>query len=155
METAANDLLLSNAPLFWSGAAGWMVAQGTKMLIGLSRTKRIDFHYIVSTGGMPSAHSSLVCALATSVGLREGFGASIFMIAFGFAVIVMFDASTVRRAAGQQARILNQIVDEFHEKKRFSEKKLAELLGHTRFEVLMGAIVGVLTAYAVQSFFQA
>ena len=76
------------------------------------------------------------------------------MVAFAFATIVMFDASTVRRAAGQQARILNQIVEELFQRRKFSESKLKELLGHTRLEVLMGAIVGTLAAMAVVAYFE-
>ena len=84
----------------------------------------------------------------------EGFDSAVFMVAFAFATIVMFDASTVRRAAGQQARILNQIVDELFHQRKFSERKLKELLGHTRLEVLMGAIVGILCALRVVVYFE-
>ena len=145
---------LFQSPIFWSCFAGWCCAHLTKMLIGLLRTRRVDFSYIVSTGGMPSAHSATACALATSVGLMEGFDSAVFMVAFAFATIVMFDASTVRRAAGQQARILNQIVDELFHQRKFSERKLKELLGHTRLEVLMGAIVGILCALRVVVYFE-
>ncbi len=138
---------------FWSGLGAWMVAQCTKMICGFLETRRLDFHYLVSTGGMPSAHSASVAGLATSVGLMEGFGSPIFVIALTFAVITMFDASTVRRAAGMQATLLNQIVDELFKEHHLSEKKLAELLGHTRLEVLMGATVGVLTAIIVTAKF--
>ena len=80
-----------------------------------------------------------------------GFGSAPFALALGFALLVMFDASTVRRAAGLQARLLNQIVDELFKEHRLSEKKLAELLGHTRLEVGLGMVVGILTAMLVNS----
>ena len=92
---------------------------------------------------MPSAHSALVCGLTTSVGLREGFGSTIFVVSLAFAVVVMFDASTVRRAAGLQARLLNQVVDEVFSEHHLSTQKLKEILGHTRTEVLAGMLVGI------------
>lgn len=137
---------------FWSAFAAWMVAQFTKMLCGFYRTHRLDFNYLVSTGGMPSAHSAMVSGLATSVGLKAGFGSVSFSIALAFALIAMFDASTVRQAAGAQARLLNEIVDELFQSHRLSEVKLKELLGHTRLEVFMGMIIGILVGIFVVSF---
>jgi acid phosphatase family membrane protein YuiD len=136
---------------FWTLFFSWMVAQSTKMLVALTHNGRLDFRYLASTGGMPSAHSAMVSGLATSIGLTAGFGAPVFAVAVGFALIVMFDASTVRRAAGQQAKLLNEIIDEIFREHHFSEKKLAELLGHTRLEVFMGMVIGVLTALLVEA----
>ncbi|MDP6630671.1 MAG: divergent PAP2 family protein [Kiritimatiellia bacterium] len=147
MQGGFSELFFSAC--FWSAFASWMVAQCTKMICGFLETKRFDFHYLVSTGGMPSAHSASVGGLATSVGLLEGFGSPLFVVALGFALITMFDASTVRRAAGLQATLLNQIVDELFKEHHLSEKKLAELLGHTRLEVFMGATVGVFVGMIV------
>lgn len=151
MDSSFADVFFSAC--FWSAIAAWTVAQCTKMVCGFLETKRLDFHYLVSTGGMPSAHSASVAGLATSVGMLEGFGSPVFVVAFGFALITMFDASTVRRAAGLQASLLNQIVDELFKEHHLSEKKLAELLGHTRLEVLMGACVGILTGMLVTTKF--
>lgn len=147
MNTTPIDLF-SNV-CFWAGLLAWVVAQVTKMLCGLYRTRRLDFHYLVSTGGMPSAHSATVSALATAVGLTEGFGSSLFVIAMTLASIVMFDASTVRRSAGLQASLLNEIIDELFKEHHLSERKLVELLGHTRLEVLMGMTIGILLAMLV------
>ena len=138
---------------FWAALAAWCVAQITKMLCGLLRTRRLDFAYMVSTGGMPSAHSSLVSGLATSIGLTEGFGSPLFVVATALAAITMFDASTVRYAAGLQARLLNEMVDELFLEHRFNEIKLKELLGHTRLEVLMGLLTGILTGTIVVNLF--
>ncbi len=131
---------------FWSALTSWCVAQLTKMLCGFVRTRRLDFHYMVSTGGMPSAHSALVSGLATAIGMTQGFATPMFVLAMGFALVTMFDAATVRRSAGQQATILNAMIDELFTEHRLSETKLKELLGHTRLEVAMGMIVGILTA---------
>ena len=144
-------LILFSNPCFWACFCSWLAAQFTKMLVGMYRTHRLDFRYLVSTGGMPSAHSAMVSGLAAAVGLKEGFGTSLFALALGFAMIVMFDASTVRRAAGQQARLLNEIIDELFQEHHLSERKLAELLGHTRLEVFMGLVMGVLVAMLVYS----
>jgi acid phosphatase family membrane protein YuiD len=114
------------------------------MLSSFIQTRKVNLRYLVSTGGMPSAHSATAVGLSTVTGLDQGFHSLIFVVTFGIAFLVMFDAATVRRAAGTQARLLNQIIDELFKHHKLSEKKLAELLGHTRLEVLMGMIVGIL-----------
>ena len=145
----ASFLDLFRSPCFWSAFCGWFVAQFAKMLTGLWRTHRIGFQYMVSLGGMPSAHSAMASGLAISVGLATGFGSPIFVTALAFALAVMFDAATVRRAAGHQARLLNEMMDELFREHHLSEHKLAELLGHTRLEVFMGMLIGILTALLV------
>ncbi|MFU8780116.1 MAG: divergent PAP2 family protein [Kiritimatiellia bacterium] len=138
-------------PCLWAAFWSWTIAQCTKMFCGLLKTRKLDFNYLVSTGGMPSAHSALASGMAISVGLVEGFDKPVTIVAFIVAMITMFDASTVRRAAGQQARILNDMIEELFKEHRLSEIKLKELLGHTRLEVLMGCIIGILTAILVVS----
>lgn len=144
MDNPVSDVF-HNASI-WIGILAWLVAQGIKFTRNWVKTREIDFRFFVSTGGMPSAHSAAVCALATSIGIRAGWGSPIFAVALGFAIIVMFDAQSVRRAAGQQARILNQIVAELFKEHHLSTQKLAELLGHTRLEVAGGLLLGVLCA---------
>ena len=148
-DTHINPFAFFCTPWFISAFAGWVSAQAIKMMTGLARTKRIDFLYLVSTGGMPSAHSSLVCALFTSLGLTEGFDAPITMLAFAFAGITMFDAASVRRAAGHQAKVVNQMIQELFKAHRLSQTHLKELLGHTRKEVFAGMLLGVCVAIAV------
>lgn len=137
---------------FWAGLGSWCAAQFTKMLCGFYRTHRLDFTYLVSTGGMPSAHSASVSGLATCAGVLHGFGSAIFAISLCLALIVMFDASTVRRAAGLQAMLLNEMVDELFKDHHFSQRKLKELLGHTRLEVFMGMLMGILVGMFVSSY---
>ena len=103
----------------------------------------MDFRYFVSTGGMPSAHSATVTGLATSLGLTQGWDAPITALASVFAIITMFDAATVRHAAGLQAQVLNEIVEELRKERRLRAAKLKELLGHTRTEVLAGFLWGI------------
>ncbi len=131
------------------GAAllAWVVAQSVKFITAAVRSRKFDFTYFVSTGGMPSAHSASVSALATSVGHHVGFDTPVFAVALWFALIVMFDAQSVRRAAGEQAKLLNQIVDELLTHHHLSQQKLAELLGHTRLEVFAGMAIGILVGF--------
>ena len=131
-----------------AGLVAWLLAQLIKFMAHYFKTKELDFRFFVSTGGMPSAHSAAVSALATSVGIREGANSAIFAVTLAFAMIVMFDAQSVRRAAGQQAKLLNQIVQELFKEHHFSTHKLAEFLGHTRLEVFVGMCMGVLIAIA-------
>lgn len=122
-------------------------AQGLKALTELVRHGKLNLRVLVSTGGMPSAHSALVGALATGVGLQRGWNSNEFAIACLFAVIVMYDAAGVRQAAGKQARILNQMLDElFQEGHTLNEERLKELLGHTPIQVLVGLALGILIA---------
>ena len=141
-----NPLHYFATPWFWSSFIGWTLAQLIKMTAGFVRTRQIDFRYLLSTGGMPSAHSAMVCGLCTALGLTEGFGAPITMLAAGFAAITMFDAASVRRAAGHQAKVLNLMIAELFKQHKLRQTHLKELLGHTRKEVFAGLIVGIVVA---------
>ena len=125
----------------------WFIAQFIKVILTLIKDKKVDFRRFVGSGGFPSSHASLVTSLATAVGLIDGFDSTAFAITVVLALVVMYDAAGVRRAAGQQARILNKIVEEW-ERGDFShtETKLKELLGHTPVEVVAGAILGAVIA---------
>lgn len=141
-----NPLIFFTTPWFWSSFIGWTLAQTIKMTVGFLRTGQIDFRYLLSTGGMPSAHSAMVCGLCTSIGLTEGFDAPLTMLAAGFAAITMFDAASVRRAAGHQAKVLNLMIAELFKQHKLRQTHLKELLGHTRKEVFAGLIVGIVVA---------
>lgn len=120
------------------------VAQGLKLIFEVIKNRKVDLRVLVTTGGMPSAHSALVTALATGVGQTLGWSSANFALAVIFAIIVMYDAAGVRQAAGKQARILNQMIDElFEEKPDLFQERLKELLGHTPIQVIAGSILGV------------
>ena len=139
--------ILHNQVLVISLAACF-TAQGIKAIVELIRNGKINLRVLVSAGGMPSSHSALVGALATGVGLQKGWGSNEFAIACLFAVIVMYDAAGVRQAAGKQARILNQLVDElFQEEHNLNQERLKELLGHTPVQVLAGLALGITIAF--------
>ena len=138
----------------WSGLAAWFIAQTAKLVGNFVETKKVDPALFFALGGMPSSHSASVSAVATSVGLRVGFDSPIFAVALAFALIVMIDAQSVRRAAGEQARLVNQIVAELFKEHKLSQEKLAELLGHTLMEVMLGMLMGVLTAILFHAFWK-
>ncbi|MDO9065877.1 MAG: divergent PAP2 family protein [Chloroflexota bacterium] len=134
--------LLANRVLMVPGAA-WLVAQMLKVLVSLFTEHRINLRLLVSAGGMPSSHSTLVAGLATAVAIQHGVGSSLFAIVLVFATIVMYDAAGVRRAVGIQAQLLNQMIEELFAGHPISETHLRELIGHTPFQVIMGAALGI------------
>lgn len=143
MELNAANYHLGNLILILA-ALSWAVAQGLKVVIQLLTKKRLDWRRIWGSGGMPSSHSAFVCACAASTGMLYGFSSPLFAIAAVIAIVVMYDAANVRKAAGEQAKILNYIMDHWTEMKpALFGKELKELLGHTPFQVLMGGVLGV------------
>ena len=145
--------LINNFALICS-LMGWLLASVAKVIIGFIREKRLDFRRIYGSGGMPSSHSATVTSLATAVARTDGLHSTGFAIAFMFAFIVMYDALGVRRAAGEQARILNQMVNNLSEQKPvYIKKKLKELIGHTPLEVVVGALLGILIGLVAPYFY--
>ena len=133
-----------------------LIAQASKLVVELVKNRKLNIRALVTTGGMPSAHSALVTALATGIGQTAGWASSEFAIATIFAIIVMYDAAGVRQAAGKQARILNQMVDElFSDKHEFNQDRLKELLGHTPFQVIVGSLLGVTISWLANSWLAA
>ena len=130
--------------LLWNAILAWAIAQSIKVFLGAIREKRFNFRWFVGTGGMPSAHVCGACCLATSVGMHVGFRSPLFAVTILIALITMFDAQGVRRATGQQAEVLNRIVDDVYSRRGIKEERLKELLGHTPLQVIVGAIFGFL-----------
>lgn len=124
----------------------WCITQGIKVLLGVYREKRFNFKWLIGTGGMPSSHAAGAAALATTCGLVAGFQSVEFALATVFALVTMFDAQGVRRSAGQQAAILNQIMDDIYWKGKIENEQLMELIGHTPMQVIMGGTLGIFMA---------
>lgn len=147
--------LISNYLLI-SAFIGWLTAQLIKVIIEIiQRSDRGVVEVLFSTGGMPSSHSSTVVALCTASGIRYGLDSSAFAITFILAMVVMIDASGVRYETGKHAQILNKITTElFSGKPDDVNVALKELVGHTAFQVIMGAllgiVVGVVMAFAMR-----
>lgn len=141
-----NEILLS-------AVAGWFIAQVLKTFIHILVTKSFDPERLVGTGGMPSSHSATVCGLATAVGINYGTSGIEFALACTFAIIVMYDALGVRRQTGKQAKILNEMIGIFNNMgtKMSTEDRLKEFVGHTPFQVIVGALIGFGIATAVCS----
>jgi acid phosphatase family membrane protein YuiD len=127
----------------------WAAAQLTKPVIYFVQTRRVNLRFLVSAGGMPSSHSAVVVALATRIGLETGLSSVPFALAAVFAAVVMYDAAGVRRAVSLQARVLNRMLTEMIEMQHFNEARLRELIGHTPFEVFVGALLGALAAISL------
>ncbi len=121
----------------------WLIAQSIKVSIGVVRERRFNFKWLIGTGGMPSSHAAGATALATACGLHSGFSSVPFALATVFALVTMFDAQGVRRSAGQQAAILNQIMDDMYWSGKIESDKLMELIGHSPLQVLVGGLLGI------------
>lgn len=132
----------------------WALAQIVKTAVFFYQGKGLQPRFLFMSGGMPSAHSALVSALATTVAFVSGPGSVAFAISFVLAMIVMYDATDVRRAVGRQAVIINRIVEEMRLGRPMTELKsdLRELIGHTPFQVYAGAALGALVAVVLLFF---
>jgi uncharacterized protein len=125
-------------------------AQWFKVLRLAYTSKSFNLSMLFASGGMPSSHSSTVTAMATSVGLVSGFDSTLFAIGVCLSIVVMYDAAGVRQAAGRQAKILNQIIQDFFSPDNVVRKeKLKEFLGHTPKQVYAGAALGVAVSFAL------
>ena len=147
-----NDLaqIFSNKVLLAS-VTSWMLSQTLKVIISIIFTRRIDFRRFVGSGGMPSGHSASMMALSVSVGLNEGWSSALFAVTFSVALVIMYDAAGIRRAAGRQAVALNRIVEHLtagtkEQRKKLVPEDLKELLGHTPLQVMAGAALGITIA---------
>lgn len=135
--------LLKNK-VIWVVLLSSAVTQGIKIALGIQKRKKFSFYWILSTGGMPSAHTSAVVALTVCIGKKLGSASPFFALSLIFALITMFDAQTWRRSIGVQARILNKMMADIQEKKKIEEDRLRELVGHTPVEVFVGALIGLI-----------
>ena len=122
----------------------WFGIQMFKLIYDLVTTKKFNFKRILGAGGMPSSHSAVVVSVSTMVGKNYGFDSAMFAICLVFACIVMYDAAGVRRAAGKQAKLLNKIIETPGLSSLQVQEKLVEVLGHTPFQVWVGAIIGII-----------
>ncbi len=135
--------LLQN-PYFVVPLIAWGIAQTAKVIIDSVLLHHVSVRRLATAGGMPSSHSALVVCLTTIIGRLQGVQSPLFALALIFSTVVMYDATGVRRAAGQQAMILNRLLDDlFIAHRGIPQERLRELLGHTPIEVIAGAVLGV------------
>jgi len=140
--------LLHNAVL-WSALLAWALAQGGKVPIAFLLHRQWDWGLLVSPGGMPSSHSALVSAAAMAAGLCLGFDSPLFGVATAFALIVIYDATGIRRQAGEHATLLNRIVEDLQGGRLPDGQALREVLGHTQWEAFWGVLLGIASAYGI------
>ncbi len=122
----------------------WFGIQLFKLIYDLVTTKKFNFKRILQSGGMPSSHSAVVIALTTMIGKAEGITSPLFGVSIIFSFVVMYDAAGVRRAAGKQAKLLNKLIETPGLSGVQVSEKLVEVLGHTPFQVFVGAIIGII-----------
>lgn len=145
-QTIVNILLdiMTNRAI-QAAVLAWAIAQALKVFLTLAISKRFDHTRVFGSGGMPSSHSAMACAMVTTIGFREGFSSTIFGLAFCFAGVVMYDAAGVRRSTGRNAAVINHLIEGLAGNGlAFDEERLKELVGHTPIQVLAGALLGIL-----------
>jgi acid phosphatase family membrane protein YuiD len=137
--------LLQNHVL-WTGIVGWLLAQTIKIPVDYIRERRWNWALFFAAGGMPSSHSCLVTSTAAAVGLHIGFDTPLFAVAVAFAMVVVYDATGVRRQAGMQAKKINILVEELLKGHAINEQHLREVIGHTPLEAMGGVLLGLAVA---------
>ena len=129
-----------------AGLIAWLIAQVIKLPLDYLRTRKWNWALLITTGGMPSSHSSLMTGTAHGIGLYYGFDSPVFAIAVAITMIVVYDAAGVRRQAGIHAQRINVLFDELLRGHMLNEKDLREVLGHTPLEVAGGILLGLIVA---------
>ena len=140
--------ILSN-PVLIAGFTSWLLAQLIKVPWNYLSTGKWDWVLLLRAGSMPSSHSALVASAAHASGLFIGFASPLFALALTLAVIVIYDATGIRRQAGKHAEIINRMVRDTVKGKRTKEKQLKEVLGHTPLEALAGTLLGIVVAQLI------
>lgn len=140
--------IFNNAILI-SALTAWLIAQVLKVAVNLILIKKVSLHLMGSSGGFPSSHSATVSALALGIGKYYGWDSPIFAVSAVFGMIVLYDAAGVRRAAGKQAEVLNQLIERLYHGPDPAQEKLKELIGHTPLEVFGGVMVGIIVGLLI------
>lgn len=130
-------------PLF-----SWIMAQCAKIIIKGLREEDWNWRYIYRSGGMPSAHTTVIVSLCTVLGYRLGTQSPEFGIACILAAIVMYDAVNVRHAVGEHSKALRMVVPKVLKGKP-AKMIIHQSNGHTPQEVLAGVIIGVVVPLVV------
>ena len=133
----------TNTPLI-AAITAWAIAQLLKVIITALMEKTLDLGRLFASGGMPSSHSAFVTALAMLIGIEHGFGSVFFALAAAFALVVMYDACGVRRSVGEQAKVLNSVIQALKEHSAIGDQKaIREILGHSPLQVVAGFFLGI------------
>jgi hypothetical protein len=127
-----------------SAVTAWFIAQSLKIGVNLCLLRKLNLELFFSSGGFPSSHSATVSALALGIGKYYGWDSPMFSVSAIYGMVVLYDAAGVRRAAGKQAEVLNQLVERLSQGSDLAQERLKELIGHTPFEVFGGVLVGII-----------
>ena len=144
-----------NNPILWIALGIWALAQILKPFVHYLRTRSWNWALLLRAGGMPSSHSALVASTAHGVGLFYGFDTPLFAVAVTLAVIVIYDATGVRRQAGKHAERINAIIKDLasgHPHWRETQEQLKEVLGHTPMEAVAGTLIGIVFTHLIWYF---
>jgi len=154
LETFKHLIANNGYEILTGGILSAFTAQIIKFILFTFKNKKVNFKIFTTTGGMPSTHSAGVVSLSVLVGILQGYDSVSFAVASGYALVIMYDAAGLRRAAGKTAACLNKMMEEFYNHDlRAVGGKLKELLGHTPLEVFVGAIYGIIFAYVFHIYF--
>lgn len=129
-----------------AGLIAWLIAQLLKVPIEYLRTHRWNWALLVQAGGMPSSHTTLIVSITYGIGLSAGFNTPLFALAFAIAMIVIYDATGIRRQAGKHAELINAMINDLAAGHPLKEEQLREVLGHTPLEALGGIVLGLVVA---------
>ncbi len=138
--------ILKINPVLVSAVLAWLIAQALKVLLDFLINRSWNWALLFSAGGMPSSHSAMVSAAALASGLHAGFSSPVFGVATVLAMIVIYDATGIRRESGRQAVLINTMFEEISKGKIMQQKRLREVLGHTPGEAVMGTLLGLALA---------
>ncbi|MCX6069298.1 MAG: divergent PAP2 family protein [Chloroflexi bacterium] len=133
-------------PVLIGALIAWSLAQGIKLPIDYLRLHRWNWSLLLSTGGMPSSHSTLVTAIAHGTGMVQGFDSPAFAVAVVLAMVVIYDATGIRRQAGLHAEMINAMVQDLMEGHQLQQERLAEVLGHSPAEAAVGLVLGIVVS---------
>ncbi len=139
--------LFLGSRLLWSVASAWFLAQGLKIIFSFLKKKKLNLLRFVEPGGMPSSHAAMVTTLLIGVGVKEGASSTIFIVTLIFSMAIIYEAIGVRRAVGEQAEILNQLIKKaaYNKEDKLQKKKyLKETIGHRPLEAAVGSIIGLI-----------
>ena len=147
-----SNLIIS--PVLMAGLISWTIGQTLKVPLEYLRIHSWNWSLLFSAGGMPSTHSALMSSITLSIGLFDGFNSTLFALAFALSMVVMYDATGIRRQAGIHAQKINILVNELFSGQPISEEQLKEVLGHSPLQVLMGFLLGSMVSIIIWLIFR-
>lgn len=150
--TINHDVWQIFSPYMVAGFLGYFLAQLAKMVIYSVKDHKLSWREFFKSGGMPSSHSAVVVALATVIGIDAGFGTPLFALAAWFAIIVIYDATHVRRATGDQGLAINDLIDRDSVKDRVKKPYFSR--GHKPMEAVIGSIMGVVIGVVIATIYK-